>query len=103
MPTSVLEGDKIYLQRTAAERRPILDRLSRLEGQIRGVRAMVEADRYCPDELHQIKAAISALKQVAIILAEQHIAAAAEKATVAAHRDDAHADMMRVINELLKF
>ncbi len=39
----------------------LLHRLGRIEGQVRGVRAMVEQDRYCIDILHQIQAVKAAL------------------------------------------
>ena len=39
----------------------IVDRLRRVEGQVRGVTQMVEDDRYCIDILHQLQAVKSAL------------------------------------------
>jgi len=45
--------------REDAEKQRLLNRLSRLEGQIRGIRSMVEEDRYCVDILTQT-AAVSA-------------------------------------------
>lgn len=39
----------------------LINRLGRIEGQVRGVRAMVEQDRYCIDILHQIHAVKAAL------------------------------------------
>ena len=50
-----------------------LDRLKRIEGQVRGVQRMVEGDQYCIDILTQISAANSALKQVALGLLDDHI------------------------------
>ena len=56
------------------ERKPeLLARLSRIEGQVRGVRRMVEQDSYCIDILTQISAATSALRKVAVGLLEDHI------------------------------
>lgn len=43
------------------ERKSLINRLGRIEGQVRGVRAMVEQDRYCIDILHQIQAVKAAL------------------------------------------
>ena len=43
-------GDNVkHKQRESAEKKALLTRLSRIEGQVRGVRAMVEDDRYCVD------------------------------------------------------
>lgn len=51
----------------------VLARLRRVEGQIRGLQRMVEADQYCIDILTQITAASNALKKVAVGLLEDHI------------------------------
>ncbi len=42
---------RLHLHRTAEEKEPLLQRLGRIEGQVRGVRQMVEDDRYCLDEM----------------------------------------------------
>ena len=51
----------------------VLARLKRIEGQIRGVTRMVEADKYCIDILDQISAVDSALKKVAVGLLKDHL------------------------------
>ena len=51
----------------------ILARLRRIEGQIRGLQNMVEADTYCIDILTQITAASKALKKVAVGLLDDHM------------------------------
>jgi DNA-binding FrmR family transcriptional regulator len=48
-------------------------RLSKVEGQVRGVQRMVEEDVYCIDILTQIAAAESAMKKVAVLLLEDHL------------------------------
>jgi len=48
-------------------------RLNRIEGQVRGVKGMVERDAYCDDVLNQIAAAQSALNSVAKLVLEYHI------------------------------
>ena len=50
----------------------LLKRLSRIEGQVRGVARMVEQDRYCIDVLTQIAAAQAALDKVALGLLDDH-------------------------------
>ena len=47
-------------------------RLRRIEGQVRGVQAMVEEDRYCIDVLTQISAIQAALDKVALGLMDEH-------------------------------
>ena len=51
-----------------------LKRLRRIEGQVRGLHRMVEADTYCIDVLTQVSAATRALQSVAIGLLEEHMA-----------------------------
>jgi len=48
-------------------------RLSRIEGQIRGIARMVEEDRYCPDILLQIAAANESLRSTARVLLDSHV------------------------------
>ncbi len=51
----------------------LLDRLARIEGQVRGVSRMVEEDRYCIDVVTQINAARAALDKVALGLLDGHV------------------------------
>ena len=57
----------------AADKEKILNRLRRIEGQVRGVQSMVEEDRYCVDVLTQISAIISAARGVGLLVLEDHI------------------------------
>lgn len=49
-----------------------LQRLARIEGQVRGVIRMVEEDRYCVDILNQTLAIRSALAQVEVLILQDH-------------------------------
>lgn len=51
----------------------MISRLNRIEGQIRGIKGMIEKDVYCDDVITQLSAAQSALNSVAKILLEGHI------------------------------
>lgn len=59
--------------RDAAEKKRLLNRLSRIEGQVRGVRSMVESDSYCADVLLQVSAIASALRSFQSELLGEHI------------------------------
>lgn len=48
-------------------------RLNRIEGQIRGIKGMIEKDAYCDDVLNQVAAVKSALNSVSKIILESHI------------------------------
>lgn len=56
----------------AQDRQKILNRLRRVEGQVRGIEKMVEDDRYCIDILTQVGAAITALEAVGLKVLEDH-------------------------------
>ena len=49
-------------ERSPAEYKDLINRLNRIEGQIRGIKKMVERSAYCPDILIQVAAANAALK-----------------------------------------
>ena len=56
----------------SASKDQLLNRLRRIEGQVRGVERMVEEDRYCIDVLTQINAIQAALDKVALGLLDDH-------------------------------
>ena len=60
-------------KRSEEEYRSLLNRLSRIEGQIRGIRKMVETDTYCIDILTQVSAANAALNAFGKELLANHI------------------------------
>lgn len=59
--------------RTEEDKRALINRLNRIEGQIRGIRSMVEKDAYCTDVLTQASAASAALNGFAKVLLSEHI------------------------------
>jgi DNA-binding FrmR family transcriptional regulator len=60
-------------ERTEKEYRDLINRLSRIEGQIRGIRGMVEKDCYCTDIIVQVAAATAALNSFNKVLLANHI------------------------------
>jgi DNA-binding FrmR family transcriptional regulator len=48
-------------------------RLNRIEGQVRGIRRMIEEDTYCIDVLTQVSAVTKALQAVAVGLLDEHV------------------------------
>jgi len=57
----------------ASDKAAYLNRLRRIEGQVRGLQAMIDEDRYCIDVLTQIAATTKALQAVALGLLEEHL------------------------------
>ena len=62
-----------HKHRTAKEEKDLISRLNRIEGQVRGVKAMVQDDRYCTDILVQVSAIQSALNGFSRTLLSSHI------------------------------
>ena len=60
-------------ERSDKEYRNLINRLSRIEGQIRGIKKMVEEDAYCIDILVQVAAANAALNSFNKVLLGEHI------------------------------
>lgn len=70
------ELDESCVRTTAREQKlktSLVSRLNRIEGQVRGIRGMVERDSYCDDILNQIAAVQAALSSVSKLVLENHI------------------------------
>lgn len=80
-------------ERSEQEYKDLINRLSRIEGQIRGIKRMLDEDCYCPDIITQVAAANAALNSFNKVLLANHI-----KTCVA---DDIRAGKDETIDELL--
>lgn len=78
----------------------LLKRLARLEGQVRGVAGMIDADRYCVDVLTQIAAARSALDAVAQQLLESHLKGCVARAVNEGNSNEAIAEVMALLKKM---
>ncbi len=57
----------------AGQKKSIVTRLHRIEGQVRGIERMVEDDRYCIDILTQLGAVSTALESLAVTILDDHV------------------------------
>ena len=80
----------------------LLNRLKRVEGQVRGVHQMVENDRYCVDILHQISAIQSAMNKVSLALLEDHTRHCVVNAIEGKNGDEAIKELMSVMKTMTK-
>lgn len=60
------------MEQTAANHKSHISRVNRIEGQVRGIKNMIEDGKYCVDILTQIKAIRSALKGLEVNILEGH-------------------------------
>ena len=83
--------------RTDAEQKALIHRLNRVEGQIRGIRNMVESNAYCPDILNQVTAVTAALNAFNRELLAAHVRSCVVEDVKHGSPEEANA----VIDELL--
>ena len=76
----------------------LLNRLSRVEGQVRGIARMVEEDRYCIDVLTQLRAVRAALSRVESEMLKDHLGHCIEAAIVGGDANE----QREKVNELIQ-
>ena len=87
-----LDGTKKTI-RHGEDKKRLTTRLSKIEGQIRGIKNMVDSDAYCTDILTQVSAARSALESLSMEILKNHIKGCVKR--------DLKDDKDEVIDELI--
>lgn len=93
--------EKRKKERESGERRDLLNRLRRIEGQIRGLEKMVEEDAYCPDILIQASAANAALNSFNKALMAEHIRSCVAD-DIREGNDETIEELIGVLQKLMK-
>lgn len=88
-------------ERTPEEYTRLIHRLNRIEGQIRGIRGMVEKSAYCPDILVQVAAANAALNAFTKELLANHIKTCVAD-DIRAGRDETIDELVCTLQKLMK-
>lgn len=88
-------------ERSEEEVKRLVNRLSRVEGQIRGIRGMVERSAYCPDILAQVAAANAALNAFSKELLAQHIRTCVAR-DIREGRDETIDELVATLQKLMK-
>jgi CsoR family transcriptional regulator, copper-sensing transcriptional repressor len=101
MDHSFVNG-RLLLTRTPQERRPLIHRLNKIEGQVRGLRQMLESDRYCLEEVQQANAITAGVREVALMIMEQHLAAGLEFAVESEDLPATMKDLMAVLRTAMR-
>ena len=87
--------------RQEAEYQDLLKRLNRIEGQVRGVKKMLEEDRYCVDILTQVSAINSALNSFNKVLLAEHIKSCVVD-DIRAGKEEAVDELCATLQKLMK-
>lgn len=90
-----------HKHREAAEYDALLRRLSRIEGQVRGIRGMVEKEAYCTDILTQVSAVQAALNAFARELLGNHIKTCVVQ-DIQAGKLDVVDDLLSTLQKMMK-
>lgn len=84
------------------DKQALLDRLKKIEGQVRGLQRMIEEDRYCVDVLVQVAAVKAAMNKVGLALMEGHARGCMQAATRRGEGDQAVGELMEVLERFVK-
>ena len=88
-------------KRSEKECKALLNRLSRIEGQVRGIRTMVEENAYCTDILNQVAAVSSALSSFSRVLLEDHLRTCVTR-DIREGKEETVDELMEVLQKLIK-
>ena len=88
-------------QRDPEEKRKLMNRLSRIEGQIRGLKGMVEKDDYCADILTQAAAANAALNAFSRELLSHHMHSCVVR-DIRDGRDETIDELLGILQKMMK-
>ena len=88
-------------ERSEEELRDLIHRLNRVEGQIRGIKGMLEKDAYCVDILNQVAAAGSALNSFTRVLLENHMRTCVAE-DIREGKDDKLEEVLKTLQKLMK-
>ena len=87
--------------RSEKEYRDLMNRLSRIEGQIRGIKGMLEKDAYCIDILNQVSAANCALNSFTKVLLASHIKSCVAE-DIREGREEKLDELVKTLQKLMK-
>ena len=90
-----------HKHRTEKEEKDLLTRLNRIEGQVRGIKAMVQDERYCPDILVQVSAVQSALNGFCKVLLSNHIKTCVVEDIKNGNEETAVAELCETIKKMM--
>ena len=87
--------------RSEEEYKSLVHRLNRIEGQIRGIKGMLEKDAYCPEILVQVSAVNAALNSFNKVLLANHIRTCVADG-IRAGNDEVVDELLKTLQKLMK-
>ena len=100
-----MENDKCCCHKTKIrsekEYKDLINRLSRIEGQVRGIKRMIEEDYYCTDILSQVSAVNAALNSFNKVLLANHIRTCVAE-DIKAGKDETIDELVLTLQKLMK-
>lgn len=88
-------------ERKEKEKKALMNRLKRIEGQVRGIQRMLEEDAYCADILTQVSAANSALNGFSKELLSEHLHTCVAR-DIREGKDEAIDELAELLRKLMK-
>jgi len=86
----------------AKDKAALIRRMNRIEGQARGIRQMIETDRYCIDIVQQLSALTSAAEEVSLKILEDHVEGCVSEAIRSDHGEAQIKELMATIRKAMK-
>ena len=87
--------------RDTDEKKDLMNRLKRIEGQVRGVEKMLDSDAYCTDILMQVSAISSALNSFNKVLLANHVKSCVAE-DIKAGKDEVVDELVETLQKLMK-
>ncbi|WP_188207532.1 metal-sensing transcriptional repressor [Alkalibacillus aidingensis] len=98
----IVQDSEPVVPRSQSEKEQMLNRLKRIEGQVRGLQKMIEDDRYCVDVLVQISAVNAALNKVGYSMMERHARMCVNQAAKQGDGEAYMDELMKVVQQFTK-
>ncbi len=90
-----------HKHRDSKEEKDLMNRLNRIEGQVRGIKTMVQEERYCTDILVQVSAVQSALNGFCKVLLSNHIRSCVVEDIKNGKENEAIAELCETIKKMM--
>jgi DNA-binding FrmR family transcriptional regulator len=94
-------ADSTFRHSYSKDKAQLVRRLSRIEGQVRGIARMIERDEYCVDILQQTSALRAAVDALAIMVLEDHVQGCVRTAAERGQADEYVTEVLEVVRRTL--